>query len=78
MWCRPSSPDFAGGMGTGQPIFVSAKVGTVCHRIYYDGIARFQIQIFQDFRNFLYSWQHVAHIDFKPLFLISDRLGDGF
>jgi hypothetical protein len=30
----------------GQPIFISAKIGTVCHRVNYDGIARFQVQLF--------------------------------
>jgi hypothetical protein len=30
----------------GQPIFFSAKIGTVRHRIDYDGIARFQVQVF--------------------------------
>jgi hypothetical protein len=38
----------------GQPILISAKVGTVRHGIYYDGITWFQIQVFQDFRNFFY------------------------
>jgi hypothetical protein len=36
----------------GQPILISAKVGTVCHCINYNGVTRFQAQIFEDFRNF--------------------------
>jgi hypothetical protein len=36
----------------GQPIFISAKVGTVRHRIDYTGVARFQVQVLQNFRDF--------------------------
>jgi len=36
----------------GQPVFISAKVGTVCHSIDYDCVARRQVQVFQYFRNF--------------------------
>jgi hypothetical protein len=46
----------------GQPVFISAKVGTVCHCIDYDCIARRQVQIFQYFRNFFYGGYRTADL----------------
>jgi hypothetical protein len=39
--------------GIGQPILISAKVGTVCHCINDNSVTRFQAQIFENFCNFL-------------------------